>query len=252
LGLLGLAFEIYEEMKRPVLKSDHKSRGLAWAGIIAGATILGAATWFFWPLKSFPPIDQMAICLKDTAAPTTLKRHEDQITFEVKKESVASKLGAPTDCLRLMPLASEGLYEHARILWIVSPQKRFVISRTADSWKEQADETCRDNWCADADEWMRKFRKRPPNGLFPPFGGTAKFLEQNPSAWSDFGWLVWHCEMQTDTSLFWEFENGYVFGVYPTDTKNQGGQVFILYKRDHTFEIRNTGSRGTACDYRRG
>jgi hypothetical protein len=94
---------------------------------------------------------------------------------------------------------------------------------------------------------MARFKKgEPPPGYFYPDGGMAFYLDQNKDEWDKFDWLHEDCQLR-DKIYKWDFDNGYIMGVYPQAHNNLDGQIDILFKNDHSVKPKLLGPIASNC-----
>ena len=116
------------------------------------------------------------------------------------------------------------------------PKQLFVLANKNATWERISEgQYCESDWCyfntpAGKANW-KKLHGLPPNGLYPPFGAVAMFLNENPNRWDQFGWLQWTCELEDNQVMSIEFENGYVFGVYPAIYSQGKSEVAVLLNK---------------------
>lgn len=158
--------------------------------------------------------------------------------------SPLNKVGGPMSNWALNPIAVQGVFEHAAVIWTPNPRRFYAINESGTAWWSVNDtHSGDDDWTGlnKRTERLAKFNVHgsPPSGYHPPFGGWALYMDRNPGEWPKYGWQQWHCLVR-DT-LYREYENAHVFGVYPISPNSTQGRVIILYK-DGSLEIVEVGT----------
>jgi hypothetical protein len=113
-----------------------------------------------------------------------------------------------------------------------------LLPHEGKEWYEALETSwCDDDWCKDEVKWAREFKKPlPPPGKHTPFAGIARYLHDHKEKWNEFGYLNWECEFETGSVFSRQFENGRAFGVFPSNTEDRGGEMYILWQIHFRFD----------------
>ena len=203
-----------------------------------GSVLALIVGWYIWPRAAeqrLPLANRPAIVGKfewvspcKNVATATAAERERLAQFD----HVPAQLGGPIDCIRSPMAASIGEYDYSMFIWF---DKHYYILPHAkgDWWTFTETSWCIDDWCRDDRKWEEKFNGKIPKNRHAPKGGIAKYLQQYPSETSKFGSAIWVCQLNGGEVFVREYENGLVFGVYPSDPNNMQGNLFILYNDRH-------------------
>ena len=215
--------------------------GIVFAGMIAAGSFSLATTGM-----ASEPIANAELSTISVDAQTQIDAIEN--VLDVRRNTL---LGKPIQPYTINTLAAQGVFEHATVLWIPNPRRFYAIPADGKTWN-MIDDTYNgtDEWVqmARTKDRLSKFQSHgvPLEGYYPPFGGWALYLDRHPEEWSKYGWQQWHCSVHG--SIYREYENGYVFGVYPINPTTRQGKVIILYKSTQSVEFAEVPLPVGDCD----
>jgi len=221
-----------------------------WPATFITSIVAAAVLWLLYiglePSQELSAQSDPSPCFDRTNPSTEMKARAEQLQPSV----LPSRLGEPEGCLRLLPDASRQSFEHTSVLWIPSPRRFIFLNHRTLQWTRYDElDYCRGQWCTDDTAGKQHFKTvggTVPPGEHAPFAGTAKYLDEFPEKWKEFGWMNWHCQIRPNSVMYREFQHGFVIGVVPSAPDNVSGQVFIMYD-DKYFETRTVPVQGPTC-----
>jgi hypothetical protein len=206
-GVLGLLFEIWTEVRNPDASGLRKNYR-AWAGIAFGAIVLISCGWLFWPS-------------------TTRLPQRSIISLQFEKATIP-QLGKPTGPIEETDAVYQAAHERAMVVSLLATLDVFIFpyDRKLKAIRQHTT-TFLDsrNWFDDA--FLRGLF-HPPKDKKPPESRMAELWSQNPEQWKWIGWREWSCPFVSQKFYYQRFENGIVFGVFPTSESLGSSQIFAF------------------------
>lgn len=201
-------------------------------------------------LAYFQLNDEAPSCYMSSSETVEIRKIKEAFQTEIKNHK--DKLGPEIDCLKRVRNSSTGGFERAQEVWIENPRSIFFLLRSPERfWKQYPESSpCNFTWCSLLNEPARRAHfealfKKIPWGYKPPFGGTAALLNEDHNLFKMIGWQVWQCERAT-AGFYQKFQNGSVYGVYPSQINDNAGQMFALYN-DKTWDVFEPGIQSPVC-----
>ena len=167
----------------------------------------------------------------------------------------SQNFGEPIGCLIAEFAASRGAFQFATILWIVNPQRFYIISHKTNSFSVHNEfDSCVEEWCdlekPRAQHFENLFQQKITDDLHSPYGGTAKFLTENRSEFGNIGWQEWGCEFRGASTFYREYKSGVAIGIlppFPNAESKFRGQILLPYNNG-SVEIPTTELQGPECN----
>jgi hypothetical protein len=168
-------------------------------------------------------------CFNESTASNEMKQRAIQFN------DVPKRLGDQSECLTIILNASRASYQFATVIWTLSPQRFYILDHKTNTWsKREETEYCYDLWCSVNNERKKHFENlfgKIPLNKYVPYGGMAKYLDENHSAFKNIGWRDWSCEFIDGQTFSQTFRNGLALGIYPSlpPTNLKGPARYLFY-----------------------